>query len=245
MTLVRRKALEISSWVTWLASSGCKEWAEGLEREVAFIESDWRALGWALGSVRVVLDRRETPIGTLEEAFEAAQKFFDKLSSHKYGVGLLMVFFSFAAVSFIISAPSFGLGSFRTRALQIGLFLLLAGFLYAGYRYYARLPRELNGPLCRYETVAKYRDELQRDHNALHGWRRWLGALTSYSVLVVICAFMGRREFEEFFLHFPGMLLLLQIPLGEVQFRLRDRKNRRRIAELDTLLARGAEGAGV
>jgi len=35
MTLVRRTALEISSWVTWLVSPGCKEWAEGLECEGA------------------------------------------------------------------------------------------------------------------------------------------------------------------------------------------------------------------
>jgi hypothetical protein len=63
MTFLRRKALEISRWVTWLAAPGCKEWAEGLEHEVEFIDNDWRALAWAIGSSRVLLDRREAGSG--------------------------------------------------------------------------------------------------------------------------------------------------------------------------------------
>jgi hypothetical protein len=58
MTFLRKRALGISSWVTRWSSPGCREWAEGLEREGAFIESDWRALAWAIGSTRVLLDRR-------------------------------------------------------------------------------------------------------------------------------------------------------------------------------------------
>lgn len=58
----------ILSWVVWLASPGCKEWAEGLEREAAVIESDWAALRWAMGSTRVLLDRRVNPVGALREA---------------------------------------------------------------------------------------------------------------------------------------------------------------------------------
>ena len=75
MTLIRRKALEISSWVTWLASPGCKDWAEGLEREVAFIPSDWHALGWALGSIRVLFTPREVPLRSLAEVPTVAAKF--------------------------------------------------------------------------------------------------------------------------------------------------------------------------
>jgi hypothetical protein len=71
MTFIRRKALEISSWVTWLASPGCKEWAEGLEREVAFIDSDWRALGWAIGSARLLLEPQEAPLRSLVSYFSS------------------------------------------------------------------------------------------------------------------------------------------------------------------------------
>jgi len=50
--------MAISERVARWASPGCKDWAEGLAREVEFIENDWRALGWAIGSMRVLLDRR-------------------------------------------------------------------------------------------------------------------------------------------------------------------------------------------
>jgi hypothetical protein len=58
MTPVRKLALSISSRVVRWASRGCKEWAEAQARELAFIPSDRAALRWALGSTRVLLDRR-------------------------------------------------------------------------------------------------------------------------------------------------------------------------------------------
>lgn len=61
MSPVRKLALRISGAVARWAAPGCKEWAEGLEREVEFIPSDWRTLGWALGSTRVLLERRANP----------------------------------------------------------------------------------------------------------------------------------------------------------------------------------------
>ena len=67
MTLIRRVALTISDEVVRWASPGCKEWAEGLEREAAVIESDWAALRWAIGSTRVLLDRRPAPLTSLEK----------------------------------------------------------------------------------------------------------------------------------------------------------------------------------
>jgi hypothetical protein len=60
MTLIRRAAVAISARVVRWSAPGCREWAEGLENEVEFIDSDWRALAWSLGSVRVLLDRRAT-----------------------------------------------------------------------------------------------------------------------------------------------------------------------------------------
>jgi hypothetical protein len=75
MTLLRRLALKISNTVVEYASPGAKEWAQGLAREAAFIESDWAALAWALGSVRVLFDYREAPMGSLAELPAAARRF--------------------------------------------------------------------------------------------------------------------------------------------------------------------------
>jgi len=85
MTLLRKLALKISGRVVRYASSGCKDWAEALAAEVAFIRNDWAALGWALGSIRVVFDRREAPIASFAEVPAAAQKFVDK---SRRGLGL-------------------------------------------------------------------------------------------------------------------------------------------------------------
>jgi hypothetical protein len=54
MRLVRRWAVGVSEFVVRRASPRAKEWAEGLAHEVEFVEGDWGALGWAIGSVRVL-----------------------------------------------------------------------------------------------------------------------------------------------------------------------------------------------
>lgn len=57
------------------ASPGSKEWAEGLAREVDFIESDWSALGWAFSSVRVLFDYRPRPIRSFADLTVVEEKF--------------------------------------------------------------------------------------------------------------------------------------------------------------------------
>jgi hypothetical protein len=46
-----------------------------LAQEVAYVEGDWAALGWALGSARVLLDYREAPIGSLADLPAAEKRF--------------------------------------------------------------------------------------------------------------------------------------------------------------------------
>jgi len=74
---VRRLALGISRRVVRWASPGCKEWAEGLEREAEVIESDWAALRWAIGSTRVILHPRGVPMRSLDEVPDATYKLLD------------------------------------------------------------------------------------------------------------------------------------------------------------------------
>ena len=73
MTLLRRIAVRISQKAVEKAKPGCREWAEGLAREVAFIQSDWRALAWALGCWRVLLRNPPKPLGTPEEIARAGR----------------------------------------------------------------------------------------------------------------------------------------------------------------------------
>jgi hypothetical protein len=71
MTILRKVAVRVSEFTVLHASAGSREWAEGLAREVEFVEGDWAALGWALGSLRSLIDRR---IGSLEEVPKVARR---------------------------------------------------------------------------------------------------------------------------------------------------------------------------
>jgi hypothetical protein len=75
MIFVRKAATAISERVVQRASPGCREWAEGLAREVEFIESDWRALVWALGSVRVLFRNPPTSLRNAAEIARAGRLF--------------------------------------------------------------------------------------------------------------------------------------------------------------------------
>ena len=85
MTVVRRSAMGIAAFVVRYAAPGCRDWAEGLAREAEFIEDDWSALGWAIGSTRVLLDRREVPMTSLSEAASKARHFLESLRRQNYG----------------------------------------------------------------------------------------------------------------------------------------------------------------
>jgi hypothetical protein len=92
MTLLRRVAVAISGGVVRYVSSGCKEWAEGLAREVAFIPGDWVALGWALSSMRVLLNRREAVVASVGEAVAQARRFGKRHDLQKDNVAHLLMF---------------------------------------------------------------------------------------------------------------------------------------------------------
>jgi hypothetical protein len=75
MMLMRELAVRISGVVVRRASPGCNVGAEGLDREAAVIPSDWAALRWSLGSVRVLFNFREARLASLADVPSAAQKF--------------------------------------------------------------------------------------------------------------------------------------------------------------------------
>jgi len=248
MSLVRRKALEISSWVTWLASPGCKEWAEGLEREVAFIQSDWRALAWAIGSVRVVMDRRETPFGSLAEVPAAAKKYFAgrwEISATYFTYVFLCVVLGATYYETAIHQPYHAIS---TATMQIGACLLAAGLLFLGSRYYFYLRQAVWAPVPDdlYECAARYRDALRRDlkFNYQQGTRYFIEATSWGSLLLSSLASLLHTDFP-----LPLKIVLVPcsvVPVGLMFLRAYTdmRKLQSRIEDLDALLATGAEGVG-
>jgi hypothetical protein len=56
-SVVRRFASGLLEFVADHSSDACREWAAAMLRELDFIESDWDALLWALGSVMTIFRR--------------------------------------------------------------------------------------------------------------------------------------------------------------------------------------------
>ena len=75
MTLLRKLAMRISEKAVESAKPRCKDWALGLAREMEFIPSDWRALAWAIGSLRVLLRNPPMPLRNPAEIARAGRLF--------------------------------------------------------------------------------------------------------------------------------------------------------------------------
>jgi hypothetical protein len=221
MTLVRGVALGISSRVVRWASPGCKEWAEGLAREAAVIESDWAALGWALGSTRVVFDRRKAPMRSLAEIPAAAQRLVELLR----GVGFLPLAIMFGPRYVWL----FFLAKSRSERVGCGLvvFCSIAGGIYTLMER-RRLKEPFRGDV--YDDILAcarfYRAELERYNS-----RMWI------LLSVLLCFFEGmilgyaQGVWSQLvFAGCMGLVCLASVPPVR-------RNNQRRIEEIDALLA--------
>jgi hypothetical protein len=230
MTIIRRKALEISSWVTWLASPGCKEWAEGLEREVAFIPSDWRALGWAIGSIRVVFDWRKAPLGSLAEAAVEAKKSVKKWRRNSVTVLLYQIFLAPQYVWPLFHPKSFGE---RIGSALVGLTGIVAG-VYTAWEWRRHRQTVEDGvyddPLA---SARLYSAELAHRGTAI-----------SVQAFTGMCFVLGITLTMESGLRlaFVGVAVLFCLCSILITAQ-RLRNNRRRIAEVDALVASASEGA--
>jgi len=130
MTLVRRLALKVSGLVVRFASAGCKQWAEGSLQETEHIESDWAALEWALGSTRVLLDRREAPFRSMTEALTAADQFIAKkqelVCQPGYPALILIQSFFYALKFFGAQSSTQRIGFISVVVSSLCLFLFLS-----------------------------------------------------------------------------------------------------------------------
>jgi glutathione S-transferase len=237
MTALRSLAVRISEAVVRWSSPARREWAEGLEREVAFIESDWRALGWAIGSTRVLLDRPEAPLDSLEAAVAEANSYLEKqqqrIQTFCFGVALLSAF-----VALLLLEVLHSLG-------RVCDGVVLVGLLYAIHSRYRSEMRKIGDGLGPYEVTAKYLAVLQRTDAAQRSWLHRLLAVLMVVQPVALMIYDSIHSHEWIGLlpilavYAPCMLVL------EAWNRVKRRRIHRRIAELDSLLARGPEGISV
>jgi hypothetical protein len=170
MTLLRKLAVRISAFVVRHAPAGSREWAEGLAREIQFIESDSKALGWALGSLRVLFNGPRIVLKSLSEIPAAEKKFRSRLS-WQYD---LAVFASLSAA--LIQGGATAALWHRVSPLQrSGLIITTLALLLLTQ---LQLLRRRNGLAekvpsdCDSQTCARFfKSELQREHDyRAHRW---------------------------------------------------------------------------
>ena len=230
MTLIRGLATGISSRVVRWSSPGCKDWAEGLEREASVIESDWAAVRWSIGSMRVLLDRRQLPLTSLGEVPAETQKFVDKVRmragfvlamSIMYGLQALLCLWKFCKTR-------------NTLEFAACVIVVLGSILAGLYSLMER--RRLNVPW--YDDI--YDDPVACAHLYKERLKRrdslWI--YTSYFLcagLGMVINYGGSYDSEDriYSAIFVGLFLLVIPPLI-LQVR---RNNLRRIEEIDALLA--------
>jgi hypothetical protein len=224
MTLIRKLALKISNEVVIWASPGSKDWAEGLAHEVAFIESDWAALRWSLGSIRVVFDRREKPIGSLDEVPAQFQKFADR-----FIYGALGLWFP------IFRGPQSAFEFFHSRSESARLgsaFVVFASF--SGLIFWVlerhRLKLQLTDNVLDNTVTCtlNYKAALRSHRSTI-----WIPAFAFTSFCVGIMLELGGFRDHPFF----GSLYIVVVICYVLGLRMMQRVYERRIERLEALLA--------
>jgi hypothetical protein len=241
MTLVRRLALRVSALVVRFASASCKEWAKGSLQETEHIESDWAALEWALGSTRVLLDRRGTPkqriatFGSLAEAMEAAHQF---VALKKIELGLTLDR-SYAIIALSVGVGTgFGVFSAANWLQRIGCIgVALAGAVYGVHTLLERKRLRSIQDADIVDELQFYRSELQRslELSPLELLRPYCYVLWTIGVLLSPPGLQAHLHGHPWW-----WLFLLFTVRVSLRSRLYDRRARQSTIErLNTLLTQG------
>jgi hypothetical protein len=98
MTRLRKLAVKISDTVVCRSLPAYKDWAQATARELEFIESDWAALRWALGSWKMAASCQNAPLASMSEVPRAARNFLRETR-----VSTVLTWFSLLGTSYWFS----------------------------------------------------------------------------------------------------------------------------------------------
>lgn len=178
MTALRKLALKVSDFVVQFASPGSKDWARATLREIEFIEDDWTALRWALGSTRILLQRRELPISSVAEVPQAALRFAKEIRKRTVA----------GCIVCLTEAVWFGVFAHRmpNPIQRMGCYLLVGAMLYMLIQLLARRGAlSLGGELP--ADPDAYRSELERQRDFHRDGWLWSRAIAMTPGLPLIC----------------------------------------------------------
>lgn len=223
MSYVRNTANRLAGLVVRYASSGSREWARAIESELDHIESDWRALAWALSGTRVLFSIEPGPLLTIADLDNEAQKYSD-LRRHSMNNGWLatnlplLLLLAFAP-QFILNIPM-GHDIFSS-VVQLSGLLLLIPMLYVRTREPYVPDRDDSPGLVRF-----YVEELSAmSSTSMTFWMFIVGAL----LMILGPELMAKAVWER-------AISLLLLPCLAL-FLAKHRNTRRRLGQVKALLA--------
>ncbi len=179
MSTLRSLALKIVQGTVRLAPPHAREWSSAMLSEVDFIENDWSALSWALGSTRLLFARPTDSPVEVRSLPEAIQTLRAKVSRRTVGGFVLAVAetLAYATLIYVFSSP----------IQRLGCGVGIVAMLYTGYQLFAW--RTGKAPVA--EDVLRggdyYRAELLRQRNFHRGLCLWSRLTAMICALVLFC----------------------------------------------------------
>jgi hypothetical protein len=166
MTRLRKLAVKISDTVVRRCPPACKDWAQATARELEFVESDWAALRWALGSWKMAASCQNALPASMSEVPRAARNFLRETR-----VSTVLTWFSLLGTSYWFSF--FVAHIARQASLRLGWWLIIAAMAYIVCDVIVspgrRFPRGGGLP----EVAAAYRSALVHQRDLLSGVWCW------------------------------------------------------------------------
>jgi hypothetical protein len=227
MTTLRKLASTIANTVTRLASPLAQDWASAMHREMDFIQNDWAALFWAVGSIRILFKRQTQTVADFSDIPRASRDLRRKIQLRTFAGYTVTLSEAAWCVWFTFSLPD--------TMQRWGCALMALAMLFLTYQLFSRRPRPVPTELS--ACASSYRVELERQRDFFRGswlWARLAAFIPGTALLCLggVIAYPQGAAFHESIAGAMIVLLLIAIPNSSRMARSFQRK----INDLDAVL---------
>jgi hypothetical protein len=165
VTFLRQLAVNTLRTVIWLSSPTMQTWAKAMLAELDSISSDWKALFWAIGSLRVLFVRQTIRPASLSDIPAAAKELADRMTQRTWLGSVSVVGMAFFFGRYSLHAPNI--------LQQIGAALLVVALLYMLLQLVTGRPRQVAPNADLFAQTMQYRSELIRERDFHRGRSFW------------------------------------------------------------------------
>jgi hypothetical protein len=165
MTLIRRAAQSIVTLVIRLTSRDSRDWAQAMLGELSYIESDWAALRWALGSMQVLFVSQRGHTMTMSDIPAAAKSLARGMTLRTWVGGASVTSMALVFTWNFIQVPN--------PVQRVGFALLVAAMLFMLFQLVSGRPHKGSVEADLLTQAAHYGSELGREWNFHRGRSLW------------------------------------------------------------------------